>query len=386
MTAMHPHVHYDALLPADVQSAARQRRAHPSAPFLAVARGEQPTRRPVWMMRQAGRSLPEYRALRADINMLEACMNSEIIAEITMQPVRRYDADAAILFSDIVVPLRAAGVPVDIVAGRGPVLHKPLRTEQDINQLPVGNSEQLSTIVQGISHILKELREDQVLIGFAGAPFTLASYMVEGGPSKNHENTKALMYTQPHLWHELMHKLTQTVILFLRTQVEAGADAIQLFDSWVGHLSSRDYRSYVQPYSTEVFRALAPYNVPMIHFGVGTGELLADMAATGANIVGVDWRVALDVAAVRIKAGLEAENPTGKPEDSTRVLQGNLDPAVLFAGEEIITQHVRRITAEADRAIQRGQARGHIFNLGHGVLPHTDPDVIRRTFEEVHQS
>lgn len=376
----------DALFPLDANAAQTKRRASNDAPLLAAARGDKPSRRPVWMMRQAGRSLPEYRALRAEVGMLDACFNDELLAEITMQPVRRHDADAAILFSDIVVPLKAAGVDLDIVPGRGPVVANPVQTLDAVKELPTVHREQLDPIVRGIGHVLGDLRDDQVLIGFAGAPFTVASYLVEGGPSKNHEVTKSLMYSQPETWHALMRQLTPIITRFLQVQVEAGVDALQLFDSWAGYLTARDYREYVAPYSTAIFDAMRSYGVPMIHFGVGTGELLGDMAVAGPDVVGVDWRVPMDSAAVRVKAALESANPTAAPESNIRALQGNLDPAVLFAGWDVVSNQVRRIAAEADRAIERGQARGHIFNLGHGVLPTTDPDAITRAFEEVHRS
>lgn len=374
------------LFATDIEAARQKRRARVDAPLLAAVRGEKPSRRPVWMMRQAGRSLPEYREVRANVPMLDACFDDELVGEITMQPVRRHDADAAILFSDIVVPLKAAGVDLDIVPGRGPVVAQPVQTMDAIAQLPTVEREQLANIEKGIGHVLEELRDDQVLIGFAGAPFTVASYLVEGGPSKNHEVTKSLMYSQPETWHALMRALTPTIVRFLQAQIEAGVDAVQLFDSWAGYLTSRDYREFVAPYSHAIFEAIRPYEIPMIHFGVGTGELLGDMAVAGPDVVGVDWRVPMDSAAARIRAALDHHRPDAKPEDKIKALQGNLDPAVLFAGDDVIAAHVKRIAAEADRAIDRGQAKGHIFNLGHGVLPTTDPDAITRAFEEVHKS
>jgi uroporphyrinogen decarboxylase len=356
-----------------VAAAASARRADADAPIHAAVRGERPSRRPGGMMRQAGRSLPEYRELRAGVAMLDSCFRPDLLSEITLQPVRRHDADAAILFSDIVVPLKAAGVAVDIVPGRGPVMDHPVRTAADIAALPEVEPDQLAPIVEGIGGVLAGLRGDQVLIGFAGAPFTLASYLIEGGPSKDHGVTKALMYSEPQLWHALMAKLTPTVIRFLRAQIGAGADAVQLFDSWAGFLSLRDYREFVAPYSRQIFDAVRPFGVPMIHFGVNTGELLGEMAAVGPDVTGVDWKVPLDVAARRIS---EAAGPT--------VLQGNMDPAVLLAGDRVIADQVRRICGEADAAVAAGTARGHIFNLGHGVLPQTPADAVTRAFEEVH--
>lgn len=371
-----------------IATAQAARRASPDAPLLAAVRGETPSRRPVWMMRQAGRSLPEYREIRKNIAMLDSCFRPDLLAEITLQPVRRHDADAAILFSDIVVPLKAAGVDVEIVAGRGPVLEKPVRTAADVDALPVVDPSQLDAVTGGIGGVLEELRDDQVLIGFAGAPFTLASYLTEGGPSKNHGITKSMMHSNPQLWHTLMEKLTPTVVQFLKSQIEAGADAVQLFDSWAGFLSLRDYREFVAPYSRRIIQAVRPYGVPVIHFGVNTGELLGEMAAVGPDVVGVDWKTPLDVAAHRITDELTAAHGNSDPrvgaDNLVRAIQGNLDPAVLLSEPAVIRDQVRRVCAEADRAVANGDARGHVFNLGHGVLPETDPDAITRAFAEVH--
>ncbi|WP_040797221.1 uroporphyrinogen decarboxylase [Nocardia higoensis] len=345
------------------------RRRLPDAPFLAAATGATPSRRPVWFMRQAGRSLPEYRELRAGIGMLESCFDPELVCEITMQPIRRHGVDAAILFSDIVVPLKAAGIDLDIVAGVGPVVASPVRTTEDVRALPRLRTEEVGAIVEGVRLLIDALG-DTPLIGFAGAPFTLASYLVEGGPSKNHERTKAMMYADPKTWHELLGALTDITIAFLRAQIDAGVDAVQLFDSWAGALSLADYREFVLPHSERVFAEVADAGVPRIHFGVGTGELLGALGEAGADVVGVDWRVPLTEAVRRIGPG--------------KALQGNLDPAVLFAGPEAIEAHARRIAAEADEAMVLG-AIGHIFNLGHGVLPDTDPGVITALVELVHE-
>ena len=320
-------------------------------------------------MRQAGRSLPEYRAAREGIAMLDSCFMPELLAEITLQPVRRHDVDAAILFSDIVVPLKAAGVDVEIVPGRGPVLAQPVRTKEDVANLAVLDHE-VEEVAQGISHILDELSDTQALIGFVGAPFTLASYLVEGGPSKNHEKTKAMMHGDPDTWHELMRRLIPTITAFLRTQVEAGIDAMQLFDSWAGFLTEADYRRHVLPYSSEILETVAG-EIPRIHFGVTTGELLGAMSEAGSEVMGVDWRVPLDRAAERFA--------------SPRVLQGNLDPALLFAGEGVVREEVARIKAEAARAIDAGTATGHIFNLGHGVMPETDAEAITEAVRIIHE-
>lgn len=350
-----------------------KRRSLSNAPLIDAAQGRTPSRRPVWFMRQAGRSLPEYREVRAGIGMLDSCFMPELLAEITLQPVRRHDVDAAILFSDIVVPLKAAGVGVEIVAGRGPVMDHAITSRADVDALPILEDE-VTEVSDGIGTILEELSDTQALIGFAGAPFTLASYLVEGGPSKNHEKTKAMMHADPDTWHALMRRLTPTVIRFLRTQIDAGIDALQLFDSWAGFLTERDYREHVLPYSTEILQAIGDAGIPRIHFGVGTGELLGAMSEAGSEVMGVDWRVPLDKAASRIAA---ASGP--------KVLQGNLDPAMLFAGDDVVAKEVARICGEVDAAIGAGNARGHIFNLGHGVLPHTQPEAITRAVEIIHQ-
>lgn len=338
-----------------------------TAPLLAAAAGETPSRPPVWFMRQAGRSLPEYRKLRAGVPMLEACFTPEMVCEITLQPVRRHDVDAAILFSDIVVPLVAAGIDVDIVPGTGPVVAEPVRTAAQVAALPADATERLQPVAAAIGLLRAELGATP-LIGFAGAPFTLASYLIEGGPSRHHERTKALMHSDKETWHALLGKLAGITTEFLKLQVAAGVQAVQLFDSWAGALSERDYRELVLPHSTAVLGALADAGVPRIHFGVGTSELLPAMREAGADVVGVDWRLPLDEAARRLSA-------TGAPNP---VVQGNLDPAVLLADFAVVEAEVRRIHAEG-RA-----AGGHIFNLGHGVLPETDPDVLTRVVELVH--
>ncbi|HEX6354615.1 uroporphyrinogen decarboxylase [Actinophytocola sp.] len=338
-----------------------------TAPLLAAAAGEAPSRPPVWFMRQAGRSLPEYRKLREGMPMLEACFNPEMVCEITLQPVRRHDVDAAILFSDIVVPLVAAGVGVEIVPGTGPVVAEPIRTAEQVAALPTVTAEQLRPIARAIGLLRNELGATP-LIGFAGAPFTLASYLIEGGPSRHHERTKALMHSDKPTWHALLDKLAGITREFLRMQVASGVHAVQLFDSWAGALSERDYRELVLPHSTAVLGSLGDAGVPRIHFGVGTSELLPAMWEAGADVVGVDWRVPLDEAVRRLSVA-GAERP---------VVQGNLDPALLLADFSVVEAEVRRIHAEG-RA-----AAGHIFNLGHGVLPETDPDVLTRVVELVH--
>jgi len=332
--------------------------------LVRAARGLPVRRTPVWFMRQAGRSLPEYRALREGVEMLTACRTPELVTEITLQPVRRHGVDGAILFSDIVVPLHAVGVEVDIRAGVGPVMARPFRSRADLARVPALTAEMIPDIAASVADITAELGPVP-LIGFAGAPFTLASYLVEGGPSKNHERTKALMHGDPGLWHDLCARLAEISGAFLEVQVAAGASAVQLFDSWAGFLSRRDYREFVEPHSARVLHRLARTGVPRIHFGVGTGELLADMAAAGADVIGVDYRTDLPSAVSRT----QGQYP----------VQGNLDPALLFAPWDVIADQVRRILDEG------AAAPGHIFNLGHGVLPQTDPDVLTKVVELVHE-
>ena len=318
---------------------------------------------PVWFMRQAGRSLPEYRRVREGIPMLESCTRPELITEITLQPLRRYDVDAAILFSDIVVPLRAVGVDVDIKPGVGPVLAHPIRDVDGLKQLRALEPSDVRYVTEAVRALVAEL-DERPLIGFAGGPFTLASYLIEGGPSKNHERTKALMYGDPGLWHALLGKLADLAIAFLQVQVDAGASAIQLFDSWVGAVSSDDYRHAVLPHTSRIFAALQPYGVPRIHFGVGTGELLGLFGEAGADVIGVDWRVPLDEAARRV--------------DPMKALQGNLDPAILLAPWDVVAERAKAV-------LDQGRtAEGHVFNLGHGVLPETDPDTLARLADLVH--
>jgi uroporphyrinogen decarboxylase len=330
--------------------------------LVRAATGRPGPRPPVWFMRQAGRSLPEYRALRAGSAMLDACRTPELITEITLQPVRRHGVDAAILFSDIVVPLVAIGLGIDIVAGVGPVIDQPIRDEAGLARIRPLEPGDVDYLTNAVRTLVRELGPTP-LIGFAGAPFTLASYLVEGGPSRDHARTKALMHDRPDLWHALLDRLAGIARDFLLVQVDAGVSAVQLFDSWAGALSLADYTEFVLPHSRAVLEPLAG-RVPRIHFGVGTGELLHAMRTAGADVVGVDWRVPLDEAARRVGPGA--------------VVQGNLDPALLTAGWPVIEAAVRRIVAEG-RA-----ADGHVFNLGHGVPPDTDPDVLTRIVELVH--
>ncbi|CAJ1583652.1 uroporphyrinogen decarboxylase [[Mycobacterium] wendilense] len=348
------------------------RRELPNSPYLAAVSGRTPSHLPVWFMRQAGRSLPEYRELRAAHKMLDSCFNADLVTEITLQPVRRHRVDAAILFSDIVVPLRAAGIDLDIVPDVGPVIASPIRTLADVSAVKPLEGHQVAPVTDAIKNLVRDLGEVP-LIGFAGAPFTLASYLIEGGPSRNHEHTKAMMLGDPQAWAALMSALTEVTVEFLRLQVEAGVDALQMFDSWAGALSLADYRAHVLPYSTQVFARLADAGVPMTHFGIGTAELLGAMSeALGpgpSRMVGVDWRTSLADAAGRVGPG--------------RALQGNLDPAVLMAGWDAVERRAREVVADGRAAIAAG-AVGHVFNLGHGVLPTTDPGVLTDLVALVH--
>ncbi len=329
--------------------------------FLHAARGEPVRRTPVWFMRQAGRSLPEYLAIREGVGMLEACMDADLVVEITLQPVRRYGVDAAIFFSDIVLPLKAVGVDLDIKPGVGPVVASPVRTLADVEAIPDLTPEHVPFITAAVQGLVAELGGTP-LIGFAGAPFTVASYLVEGGPSKDHARTKAMMFGAPEVWAALMTKIGQISAAYLEVQVAAGASAVQLFDSWAGALTPGDYERLVMPYSAEVLRRAGALGVPRIHFGVGTANLLGLMGDAGADVVGVDWRTPL---------------ASALPLVGERAVQGNLDPTLVFAPTEVMLERAGEVI-EAGRA-----ARGHIFNLGHGVIPSTDPDQLARLTEYV---
>lgn len=337
--------------------------AHDSA-FMRACRREPVPHTPVWFMRQAGRSLPEYRKVREGIPMLDSCMRPDLVTEITLQPVRRHGVDAAIFFSDIVVPLKAIGIDLDIKPGVGPVVADPIRTRADLARLRDLEPGDVSYVTEAVGMLTAELGTTP-LIGFAGAPFTLASYLIEGGPSRTYERTKAMIYGDPQLWADLVDRLAAITSAFLRVQIEAGVSAVQLFDSWAGALAPADYRRYVMPASARVFDAVADYGVPRIHFGVGTGELLGLMGEAGADVVGVDWRVPLDEAVRRVGPG--------------KALQGNLDPAILFAPRDAVEAKTDEVLAAA-----RG-LEGHVFNLGHGVMPTTDPDALTRLVAYVHE-
>ncbi|MFC6152751.1 uroporphyrinogen decarboxylase [Nocardioides yefusunii] len=329
--------------------------------FLRAARGEEVDHTPVWYMRQAGRSLPEYLKVREGIAMLDSCMDPELIVEITMQPVRRYGVDAAIFFSDIVLPVKAVGVDLDIKPGIGPVVAEPVRTLADVHRIPDLTPEHVTYITQAVQGLTAELGATP-LIGFAGAPFTVASYLVEGGPSKEHARTKAMMHAAPEVWDALMKKITQISTAFLKVQVDAGASAVQLFDSWAGALTPRDYAEKVMPYSSQVLAEAGTWGVPRTHFGVGTTNLLTLMGEAGADVVGVDWRTPLT-------RGIELVGD--------RAVQGNLDPTLVFAPTEVMLERAAAVIEEG-RA-----AKGHIFNLGHGVIPSTNPDQLKKLTEFV---
>ena len=329
--------------------------------FLRAARGEAVPHTPVWFMRQAGRSLPEYLKVREGIGMLESCMDPDLVTEITLQPVRRYGVDAAIFFSDIVLPLKAVGVDLDIKPGIGPVVADPVRTLADVEAIPDLDPSHVSFVTQAVGQLVAELGATP-LIGFAGAPFTVASYLVEGGPSKEHAKTKAMMFGAPDVWDALMRKIAGISAAYLEVQVAAGASAVQLFDSWAGALTPADYRDAVMPHSAAVLARAGALGVPRIHFGVGTSNLLTLMGEAGADVVGVDWRTPLT-------AGIAAVGDRG--------VQGNLDPTLVFAPTDVMTARAAEII-DAGRA-----ATGHIFNLGHGVIPSTDPDQLKRLTEFV---
>ena len=336
-----------------------------TSPFLDVCRGKTPERTPVWFMRQAGRSLPEYRATRGPGSILDAIAIPEIAAEVTLQPVRRYGVDAAVLFSDIVVPVHAVGFGIDVVPGRGPVAEQPFAGAADLQRLRRLEPEtDLAHVIETCKIALEELKKTNTpLLGFAGAPFTVASYLVEGGPSKNFTKVKALMHTEPALWDQLVERLAEIAADFIGAQLDAGASAFQLFDSWAGSLTPAEYERFALPATQQVFEALASRGAPGILFGVGTGELLSRMATSGASIIGVDWRVPLDEATKRVGA---------------LPLQGNLDPALCMAPTQVVLEGARDV-------LRRGTAApGHIFNLGHGVLPEINPDVLSSVVELVH--
>lgn len=334
--------------------------------FLRACRREPVDHTPVWFMRQAGRYMAEYRKIREKHTLLQICAQPEIACEVTLQPVVAHQVDAAILFADILLPLEPMGAPFEFAQGEGPVFHSAIRTRSDVERLrPIDPEESLAHVLAAIRLIRRELDGKTPLIGFAGAPFTLASYLVEGGKSNNYAKTKALMYSEPETWALLMEKLTEVIRRYLRAQVAAGAQAIQVFDSWVGDLSPTDYVEFIQPHLKPMFADLATLGVPVIHFGTGTGSLLETQRDTGGSVIGVDWRTPLDLARARLGDGV--------------AVQGNLDPLVLTAPRPLIERRVREVLQRA------GTTPGHIFNLGHGIQPHTPPENVRYVRELVHE-
>jgi len=334
-------------------------------PFLAACRREPHGRVPVWFMRQAGRSLPEYRAVRGEGSILDAIRQPDLAAEITLQPVRRYGVDAAILYSDIVVPAAAVGFGVDVAPGTGPVVAQPFESAADLDRLrPLEPEADTPYVLETVRSVVAELPAEVPLVAFAGAPFTVASYLVEGRPSRTYGRTKAMMLGEPALFGALLERLAVLAADSIASQVDAGARAFQLFDSWAGALTPAQYERHVLPHSRTVFERLSSLGVPGIHFGVNTGELLGLLGSAGADVVGVDWRTPLSVARERVGPGT--------------ALQGNLDPAVCLAPWPAVAAEVRAVLAE------NGDDPGHVFNLGHGVLPETDPSVLERVVALVH--
>jgi len=320
---------------------------------------------PVWFMRQAGRYLPEYRRLRERYGLMELCRHPELAAEITLMPVHRFAVDAAIIFADLMTPLEAMGVDFEVQEGVGPIIAHPIRSPDDVQKLPVPDDDAIAPATMQAIQIVKGELNGLPLIGFAGAPFTLASYLVEGGPSRDFAQTRAFMFRHPDAWHQLMAKLTETVVRYITAQVQAGADAVQIFDSWVGCLSPTDYCEFVLPHMCQLFERTAPLGVPRILFGTGTATLLPLMCQVGSEVIGLDWRVPLDEAWQAL--------------DFAVAVQGNLDPAVLLADWAVVERHTMNILRQA-----KGKA-GHIFNLGHGILPQTDPSIVARLVDFVHE-
>ncbi len=336
----------------------------PGDPFLAAASGTPASRTPVWFMRQAGRSLPEYRKIRGEGSILEAIKQPELAAEFTLQPVRRYGVDAAVLYSDIVVPPHAVGFGIDVAPGTGPVASQPLRTREDLARLRELEDSDVSYVTQTVDILVKEL--EVPLLAFAGAPFTVASYLIEGRPSRTYQNTKRLMHEDTQLWNDIMSRLVQHSITFISAQLTHGAEAFQVFDSWAGALSRHDYDTFVKPHTTAVFSELTKRHpgVRGIHFGIGCDHLLESMNSVGNAIIGLDWRTPIRQARQRLGANT--------------VVQGNLDPALVLAGTEIALDGARQVLAD------NAGHPGHIFNLGHGVQPDTNPDVLHAIVDFVH--
>lgn len=336
----------------------------PGDPFLAAAAGQPHDRLPVWFMRQAGRSLPEYRAMRGEGSILEAIKKPELAAEFTLQPVRRHGVDAAVLYSDIVVPPHAVGFGIDVAPGTGPVASNPLRTAADLARLRPLEHDDISYVIDTVKILASELTVP--LLAFAGAPFTVASYLIEGRPSKTYQNTKRIMHADTTLWHQVMERLSQHSVEFISAQLSAGAEAFQVFDSWAGALSRADYDTFVKPHTTSVFAQIAERHpgVKGIHYGIGCDHLLESMNSVGNAVIGLDWRTTITEARQRLGA-----NTT---------VQGNLDPALVLAGTDIALAGAKIVLAD------NAGHPGHIFNLGHGVQPDTDPEVLTAIVEFVH--
>jgi uroporphyrinogen decarboxylase len=344
-----------------------------NAPFLLAATGRHAERTPVWFMRQAGRSLPEYRERRGEGSILDAIKQPELAAELTLQPVRRYGVDAAVLYSDIVVPAHAIGFGIDVAPGTGPVCTAPLRTEADLRRLrPFEPEADAPYVAKTVQILAGELPDSVPLLAFAGAPFTVASYLIEGRPSRTYEHTKRLMHTDPALWNRIMQQLVQHAIASIASQLDHGARAFQLFDSWAGALSRADYDTFVLPHSTAIFSSLRASHpaVPGIHFGIGCDHLLESMHAAGAQVLGLDWRTSISGARRRMGADL--------------LVQGNLDPALVLAGSETALEGTDAVLAD-NGSLDGRRHPGHIFNLGHGVQPNTDPAVLRAVVDHVRE-
>jgi uroporphyrinogen decarboxylase len=334
--------------------------------FLRACRREPVDRTPVWFMRQAGRYMAEYRAIRAKHTLLQICRQPDLATEVTLQPVRALGVDAAILFADILLPLEPMGAPFEFAAGEGPVIHAPVRTRKDVEALRVFEIEEgLSHVLAAIRTIRAELDGKTPLIGFAGAPFTLASYLIEGGKSSHYALTKRMMYREPATWHALMKTLSEVVRRYLVAQISAGAQAVQLFDSWVGSLSPSDYVEFIQPHVRSILADLPALGVPVIHFGTDTASLLELQRDAGGTVIGVDWRTPIDSAIARLGPDV--------------AVQGNLDPLLLDAPRELLARRIDDILARV------GGRPGHVFNLGHGILPETSPDAARFVVDYVHE-
>ena len=333
--------------------------------FLRACRREAVDVTPVWFMRQAGRYLPEYRTLRQSYTLLQLCRTPELATEVTLQPLRRIEVDAAILFSDLLLPLAPMGIPFDFVRGEGPAIEQPIRSTQDIDALrSIDPRESLGFTLEAIRLVKRELADRVPLIGFAGAPFTLASYAIEGGHSNNFALTKGLMYGEPAAWHRLADRFATVVADYLLAQIDAGVDAVQIFDSWVGALNADDYREFALPHTRKIFQAIAGRGIPTIHFGVATGSILHLMREAGGEVIGADWRIPLDEAWERIGSG--------------RAIQGNLDPTLLLGPRDRLLNGAREVLARA------GGRPGHIFNLGHGILPSTPVANVQELARFVH--